>query len=127
MQANQSITEPNIGLSGRTAAQHLWAQIFELTADLVGRQIRYGGIPSDPDKVLALGWTTTELVECLLAWSELLAEDEALELELFELTTVTPVEEEFKGLRIRRVRNKGLITRATQELQVVLKSIDNYT
>jgi ppGpp synthetase/RelA/SpoT-type nucleotidyltranferase len=40
----------------RTHLQDLWAQIVERVADVWGRQIRYGGLPSQPDR--RLGNTT---------------------------------------------------------------------
>lgn len=36
----------------RTESQDLWAQIVESIGDRWGRQIRYGGLPTDPDKQL---------------------------------------------------------------------------
>jgi len=38
-----------IEIQVRTEFQDLWAQLLERMADAYGRQIRYGGVPSDPE------------------------------------------------------------------------------
>lgn len=51
----------------RTQWQDLWAQTFERVADLLGRQIRYGGTPDEPTRpVLSGSVSRAQLVEILL-------------------------------------------------------------
>lgn len=38
----------------RTRTQHVWAEVFERLADRWGRQIRYGGLPDDPQAAGAI-------------------------------------------------------------------------
>lgn len=49
----------------RTRLQDEVAQITEKLADLWGRQIRYGGLPDDPDLELVHGTTRKQLVEVM--------------------------------------------------------------
>lgn len=42
----------NCEIQVRTDQQHLWAEIVERLADRWGRQIRYGGQPNDPERVV---------------------------------------------------------------------------
>jgi ppGpp synthetase/RelA/SpoT-type nucleotidyltranferase len=39
----------------RTHMQDMWTQTVERLADTIGRQIRYGEQPTDPDKLVARG------------------------------------------------------------------------
>jgi ppGpp synthetase/RelA/SpoT-type nucleotidyltranferase len=54
----------------RTPIQDRWAQIVERLADVLGRQIRYGEPPTNPDAQFAPGMTRRKLVELLMSVSE---------------------------------------------------------
>lgn len=56
----------------RTVLQDLWAQIVEKLGDVWGREIRYGGEPSDPDREAAPGYTRRELWRFLLYFSDVI-------------------------------------------------------
>jgi hypothetical protein len=53
----------------RTPMQDQWAQIVERLADVLGRQIRYGEPPTNPDAEVAPGTTRRQLVEMLMSVS----------------------------------------------------------
>lgn len=73
----------------RTGLQDLWAQMFERLGDEVGRQIRYGDPPTDPDRsAYPGGQTRAVMVDTLRKVSDLIeqAEESA---ELLELAGTT--------------------------------------
>jgi uncharacterized protein YgfB (UPF0149 family) len=61
----------------RTLPQDQWAQIVERLGDIWGRQVRYGGLPDDPDRDLGGGVSRRELYEIVVGLSELVDEQEA--------------------------------------------------
>jgi hypothetical protein len=62
----------SVEIQVRTRAQDLWAQIVERLGDVWGREIRYGGDPEDPDRVLG-GRTRRELWALVQGWSDVIA------------------------------------------------------
>lgn len=69
----------------RTGLQNAWAQVFERLADALGRQIRYGEPPNEPDKKFA-GVTGQTIVDYFMGLSE--------RIDKFEGTTVMAKEAE---------------------------------
>jgi ppGpp synthetase/RelA/SpoT-type nucleotidyltranferase len=53
----------------RTGLQNAWAQVFERLADALGRQIRYGEPPDEPDKEFVEGVTGQTVVDFFMALS----------------------------------------------------------
>ena len=66
----------------RTHMQDIWAQTVERLADTIGRQIRYGEPPTDPDKLVARGVTRQDFLGWVMIMGELI---EAVELKGAEL------------------------------------------
>lgn len=97
----------------RTRLQHLWAEVVERLADSWGRQIRYGDLPSDPDREWG-EWTRREGLEILVRLSELIASVE---------TTVVRVEEtaRLQDHAERQARfTQFVLRRRTRALRVTL-------
>ena len=69
----------------RTTLQHVWAELFERLADLVGRQIRYGQPPNDPDVVIAGDLTAASLLQEVLVLGDTIADSETIHVELSAL------------------------------------------
>lgn len=65
----------------RTHLQDIWAQLVESAADRLGRQIRYGGPPSNPTEPVGRG-TAAGLVVALMKQSALFARIEELSAKL---------------------------------------------
>jgi hypothetical protein len=65
----------------RTHMQSLWAQVAERIGDTWGRQVRYGGEPSDPDRVFR-GLTRRDVWQMVLKWADLIAEAEQIEVKM---------------------------------------------
>lgn len=59
-----NIDDYPVELQIRTGLQHMWAEVFEKTADEWGRQVRYGHPPNEPAKSAIFG-TRAEIVEFL--------------------------------------------------------------
>lgn len=54
----------------RTPLQHLWAELVEKLGDSWGRQIRYGGPPNDPERLVVAGSTREDVLTELFEISE---------------------------------------------------------
>jgi len=63
----------------RTFYQDTWAQLMETFGDMWGREIRYGGLPEEPDLSFSEDMTRREVVELWLGTSSDIAELENLE------------------------------------------------
>lgn len=65
----------------RTEVQNLWAQLLERLADQWGRQIRYGGPPTNADEEVVPGSTRQGVLDLVMDVAVLIDEREALAVE----------------------------------------------
>ncbi|MGH2764696.1 MAG: hypothetical protein ACRDKA_02105 [Actinomycetota bacterium] len=66
----------HVEIQVRTELQNRWAQLFERLADSWGRQIRYGGLPDDPDEFVLEALPRREVVRMVLELSEVIRDIE---------------------------------------------------
>jgi ppGpp synthetase/RelA/SpoT-type nucleotidyltranferase len=95
----------------RTGLQNAWAQVFERLADVLGRQIRYGEPPDDPDKEFAGGVTHQGIVDFFMRLSEGIDQVEA------GTVMTKQIERELEAHRRRLEEAKGRLEAAKGELR----------
>jgi ppGpp synthetase/RelA/SpoT-type nucleotidyltranferase len=79
-----TVDERPVEIQIRTEDQDAWAHLMEAVADFLGRQVRYGEEPDDPDALVG-SRTRRDLVRELMKYSEISADiEEAVRTESFD-------------------------------------------